>query len=307
MLTRQQFFFTFICLVWGANWAAMKIGVTAVPPGFFSGTRWTLAGLVLLVWRHANGNSIWIPRGQFRRILLVAVLLIPLNAVIMLYGLRYVGTGLASVLSSALTPIGTLGFGILLGQERFTMRQFAGIVLGVAGLVLLFGQKAIDGRFDTTELLGALGIIIGNLFYCFGSVLARPLMTTMSPVLLAGLTNFIGGFILLVLSTFLEPGVGAVITGNWGLPAWGAWLFMVLAGSLGATVLYFFLVRDWGASRTSTYAFICPIIAVMIGLVFLGEHVDLLEVLGMLLMLVAAAVVLGHWKSAPAERPDSNG
>ena len=292
LLLRQRLLFAFVCFTWGVNWAAMKIGVTTVPPGFFSGTRWTVAGLVLIAWRLGNGLSWKVPLRLLPRLTLLAVMLISLNAVIMLYGLRYVSSGLASVISSALTPIGLLGFSILLGQERFNLRQAGAIALGVVGMLVLYGPKALSGHLGLAEFLGVIGIIVGNLSYCFGSVLSRPMMRMISPAQLAATTNLIGGAILLVLSIAFEPGVGAVITGNWGWPAWLGWLFMVLAGSLGATIIYFFLMRDWGASRTGSYAFISPVIAVATGVVLLDEHVDAVEAAGMVLMLAAAWLVL---------------
>jgi drug/metabolite transporter (DMT)-like permease len=290
--TRQRLLFAILCVVWGLNWLAMKAAVTAVPPGFLSGTRWTFAGLVLLAWRRMHGQSLRIPPRIAGRLVLISVLLISINAVIMLYGLRYVGTGLAAVISSGSTPIGMLGFAVLLGQERFSLRQVGAFALGLAGIVLLFGPKAAAGRLDTSELLGAIAITVGNLFYCYGSVLARPVMRVISPPLLTAMTNFIGGSILLAFSLAFEPGVGQALTGNWGLAAWAGWLFMVMAGSLGATVIYFFLVRDWGAIRTGTNAFISPVIAVLAGMLVLGERLDGIEAAGMVLMLAGAAIAL---------------
>jgi drug/metabolite transporter (DMT)-like permease len=290
--TRQRLLFGILCVVWGLNWLAMKAAIATVPPGFLSGTRWTFAGLVLLAWCRFQGVSMRVLPRIARRLVLVSVLLISFNAVIMLYGLRYVGTGLAAVISSGTTPIAMLGFAVILGQERFSLRQVGAFVLGIAGILLLFGPKALAGRLDTGELLGAIGITVGNLLYCYGSVLARPLMRVISPVLLTAATNFIGGGILLVFSLAFEPGVGHALTGHWGLAAWAGWLFMVMAGSLGATVIYLFLVRDWGASRTGTYAFISPVIAILAGMVVLGERLDAVEVVGMALMLGGAAIAL---------------
>jgi drug/metabolite transporter (DMT)-like permease len=290
--TVHRLLFLFICLVWGTNWLAMKTGIAVVPPGVFSGTRWATAGLLLLLWRWSRGFP---PRLNLRiagRLVLVSVLLITLNAVILLYGLRYVGSGLASVVNSALTPISLLGFGVALGQERFSARQAGAIALGVAGILVLFGPDALAGRIDVMTLLGTAGVIAACLIYSLGSVLAIPLMRNMPPAELAGMTNFIGGMILLVLSLIFEPGAWAALAGNWGWAAWLSWLFLLLPGSLGATVIYFLLVRDWGASRTGTYAFVSPVVAVLLGVVVLGEQVHVTDAIGMALMLAAAALVL---------------
>ncbi|MCW3477276.1 DMT family transporter [Limobrevibacterium gyesilva] len=289
---RQRVLFVILCIVWGTTWLAMKEGVAVVPPGVFGGLRWTVGGVVLLAWLRSRGESIRFPLRLTGRLLGVAVLMISFNNLVMLYGMRYVGSGLAAVLASALTPIGLLGFSVVAGQERYTHRQAGAIALGIGGLLLLFGPKAVAGRQDTAELLGALGVIVGCLAYCAGSVLARPLMRTLPPALMAATTNFMGGAILLVLSIAFEPGAGAALSGNWGITAWAAWLYLLLPGSLGATVIYFLLVRDWGASRTGTYAFVSPIIAVLLGSLLLGERMEPLDVAGMALMLAAAGLVL---------------
>ena len=291
-LARQRFLFATLCIVWGVNWLAMKAGVAAVPPGFFSGTRWTFAGLVLLAWWRLQGRPMRIPPRVVRRLVFVSMLLISLNAVIMLYGLRYVPVGLAAVINAGLTPVSMLGFGVAFGLERFRLRQLAAFALGIAGIFLLFGPKAIHGRLDYVELLGVAGIIIGNLFYSYGSVASQPLMRVVSPVLLTAVTNFTGGFILLVLSLLFEPGVGQAISFQWGAAAWAGWLFMVMAGSLGATIIYFFLVRDWGPGRTGMYAFVSPVIAILLGMAVYGERLDVAEAGGMVLMLLGAAVAL---------------
>ncbi len=297
---RQRLLFAFLCTVWGATWLTMKIGTVTVPPAFFSGTRWTAAGIILLVFRYTRGERLRIPRRLFPRLVVVAVLMVALNATIMLYGLRHVGSGLAAILSSALTPISLLGFGVALGQEKFSRTQAAAIGLGLAGILLLFGPRAIIGRLDAAELLGALGIVGGTLSYTLGSVLARPLMRVVSPAEVAAGTNLVGGITLLALSLAFEPGSLQALSGNWGLPAWASWFYLLLPGSLAATIIYFYLVREWGAARTGTYAFVSPVIAVLLGIVLLGEEVDAVELVGMALMLVAVSLILRSPRTEPA-------
>ena len=284
--------FLVLCFVWGTTWLAMKVGIASVPPGVFAGTRWTVAGLALLGWRLARGEPVSVPFRLRGRLVLVSVLMVGLNQVIQLYGLRFVTAGLAAVLSAALTPISLLGFSVLLGQERFHWRQAAAMALGVAGILVLFGPQALAGALSWRQVLGAFGVIVGCLCYSLGSVLARPLMRTLPPAEVAAMTNFIGGLVLLVAALAFEPGAIAALGGHWGWPAFLGWLWLLLPGSLGATVIYFLLVRDWGASRTGTYAFVSPVLAVTIGMWLFGEHVGVFDVFGMALMLCAAGMVL---------------
>jgi drug/metabolite transporter (DMT)-like permease len=284
--------FAILCLVWGGNWLAQKVAVETVPPAFFSGVRWTAAGIILIALQRLRHQRMrYLPR-LLPRLTLISIVMIGLNATAQLYGLRYVDAGLASVINAAVTPICMLGLAVGAGQERLSWNQVIAIVIGVVGVLLLFGPRAVHGTLRLSEVAGAFCICFGTLVYCIGSVAARPLMRIVPPVQMAGLTNLIGGLLLLVFSLPLEPGAWEAARFAWGWAAWIAWIWMVLAASLGATIIYFLLVRDWGASRTGMQAFVTPVIAVLLGMAILGERVGALEALGMALLLGGAALAL---------------
>lgn len=291
-ITRQRAMFAFICFVWGTTWLAMKVGIATVPPGVFAGLRWFVAGSVLLGFLRWRGERVRPPPRLWPRLILVSVMMVALNQVIQLYGLKHITAGLAAVISSALTPIALLGFAVALGQERATPRQIGAIGLGVLGVVTLFGPAALAGTLNIWELFGTATVTIACLCYCFGSVLTRGLMRTIAPVQLAGLTAFIGGGLLLGAALLLEPGAAEAMRFHWGWPAFAAWLYLLIPGALLSTTMYFLLVRDWGASKPGTYAFISPVIAVAIGATLFGERLDWGDLAGMTLMLAAAGLAL---------------
>src|ERR1700684_4323647 len=92
----QRAMFVFICFVWGTTWLAMKIGIATVSPGVFAGLRWSIAGATLLLILRARGERVMPPPRLVPRLTGVSVLLITLNQVIQLYGLKYVTAGLAA-------------------------------------------------------------------------------------------------------------------------------------------------------------------------------------------------------------------
>lgn len=180
--TSQRAMFVFICFVWGTTWLAMKIGISTVSPGVFAGLRWSIAGAMLLIFRRLQGQRILPPPRLIPRLLVVSVLLITLNQVIQLYALKQIIAGLAAVISSALTPIALLVFSVTSGQERFNSRQFSAIVVGIGGVLMLFGPAAFAGTLDVWEVAGACGVTAGCLCYCAGFVMTRPIMRTLEPV-----------------------------------------------------------------------------------------------------------------------------
>jgi drug/metabolite transporter (DMT)-like permease len=291
---RLRLMFVALCVAWGTTWLGFKLAIAVVPPAFFSGVRWTVAGIMLLAWLRLNHRRVYVPRRLMVRVAVLSIIMISVNATVQLYGLRVVSSGLAAVISSALTPIATLGFAVAAGQERLNWRQCLAFAVGVAGILVLFGPALATGRMDLVELLGAVAVAVSTLVWCGSSVLTRPLLRVIPPVQMAAISNLIGGVVLLALSLPFEPGAWRAAGMDWGWVAWTSWLWLTFPCSLGASIIYFLLVRDWGASRTGTYAFLTPVIAVALGMVVLDERVDAIEALGMALMLAGAMLALRY-------------
>lgn len=288
---RLTVMFVYLCVVWGSTWIAMKAGTAVVPPGLFAGLRWTVAGVIMLAALRLRG-PLRVPWRMTGRILAVGVLLITINQLQMMYGLRLVGSGLGAVVNCALTPLSFLAFAVAMGQERLSARILMAMGLGVAGIVVLFGPAALAGRLDGGALVGSTLIATGTLVYSYGSVLARPMMASMSPLLLAGLVNLSGGLILLVGSLAVEPGAWAASDLHWGMVAWVSFAFLVGPAALVASTVFLYLVRDWGATKAGSYAFVSPIVAVLLGLFVSGEALHPVDGVGMAMMLGGAAVAL---------------
>ena len=297
--TRSHALFAAMCLVWGATWVAVKIGLEAVPPVFFAGTRFTAAGAILLGalrWRGAAGR---IARADLPRLAAVTLLMIAATYALLYWGAQFVGSGLAAVLDLALMPVALLAIAALLGEERFSPARAAGVALGVAGLLVLFGPQALDDGGPEGDaagtamwLVGGGAIVLSALVYSLGSVLARPLLRAYPPALVSGVTTLGGGLALVAVALVLEPGATAALSGRWGGAAWASWGFLVLFGSLVAYTTYLRLVRDWGASRAGSYAFVSPVIAVALGVLAFGETVTVTDALGMAVMLAGAWLTL---------------
>lgn len=291
-MTRPHLLFAMMCLVWGTTWIAIRAGVEAVPPVFFAGTRFTAAGAVLLALA-ARGDGVAVPRADWPRLAVVTLLMIVATYALLFWGVRFVSTGLAAVLDLALTPIALFGLGILLGEERFSPLRVLGLALGIAGLLVLFGPKALGGAgAGPMWFAGAAAITASAITYALGSVLARELLARHPALHISGLTTFGGGLVLVAGALAFEPGARAALSGAWGRPAWAGWGFLVLFGSLVAYTAYLRLVRDWGPTRAGSYAFVSPVIAVFLGVAVLGETVTLPDAIGMGIMLAGAILVL---------------
>lgn len=279
--------FSLICLIWGATWLAMKLGVDSVPAVFFGGTRFVLAGLILLMWAWSQGEVRRLSRGEIGRLMLVQLLMVVLTYGPLFWGIRHVPSGLTAVLDLALMPVSLLIFGIALGGEHWSATRAAALGFGFVGLAVLFGPQ-IAIPTDRLGLIGAMAIVLSANVYSLGSVVARPLTRTISPAFLSGLTLLPGGLVLTLGALAFEPGALQAAHFDWSITAWGGWLFLVVFGSLVAFTLYMRLISVWGPTRAGSYAYVSPVIAVLLGVAVLGERVGLRDELGMALLLVAA-------------------
>jgi drug/metabolite transporter (DMT)-like permease len=298
------FFFVAVCLIWGATWIALKAGIAVVPPWIFAGTRFIAAGGALLAYVVARGGSLAIARADLGRLLLATVTLVVGCYALLFWGTLYISSGLSAVLNLATMPVALLAIGLLAGEETASRRKLAAIAFGTIGLAILFGPRIVGTSAGSArQIAGAAAVTGSAVSYAVGSVLARPLLRRYSAPLLSGHTIFFGGLALTALALAVEPGAWAALRFDWGREAWLGWLFLVLFGSLVAYTMYMRLLHDWGPVKAGTYAFISPIVAVLLGAVVFDERLSLVEGLGMAAMLVGAwlALALGRPPAVTAE------
>ena len=291
--------FIVMCLIWGLTWLAIKTGIERVPPLFFAGTRFAVAGAILLAWGYAAGERPAFSRADWRAFFVATLLLIVVTYSLLFWGMQHVASGLAAVINLALTPTALLALGLAYGEERFSLRQTIAIILGIAGLVVLFLPGG--GSSAGAEPWGIAAIVGGTVAYAWGSVLSRPLLRRYSPIFVSAVTCLLGGAILIAIALILEPIGGDTLLALAAPAVLASWLFLVLIGSLVAFTIYLRLVRDWGTARAGLYAFVSPAIAVVVGIVVSGERPRASDFFGMAIMLAATWFALG--RPRPGARP----
>ncbi|MDR9805683.1 DMT family transporter [Rhizobium hidalgonense] len=291
---RNLFKFTVLCFVWGLTWIAVKLGVEYVPPMMFAATRFVAAGAVFIAWAWARGQRGAFAKAHKTRLLIVSLLMITLCYGPLFWGMQFVPSGTAAVLEMSLTPLALLAFGIALGEEQWNgLRAFA-MLLGAGGICLLFAPSVDLAGLEETGLsmLGLVAIAWAAISSAWGSVLAKPLISNYGSARLCGLTTLIGGSLLLIASLAIEPRSAASLASPWEWQAVAGWLFLVVFGSLLGYSIYIQLLRDIGPARAGSFAFVSPAIAVSVGVVFANEPAEPQRFIGMVLMILAAAICL---------------
>jgi drug/metabolite transporter (DMT)-like permease len=288
-VTVDHLLFVIMSLIWGATWISTKAGLLVVPPLFFGAMRYVLVAAVLLfVVRD-------LPRvfggGRAPRIVLIGLLMIVATYGLIYWAMLYVASGVAGVVNMAMNPVCLFGFAILFGQEKPTWRHALALVLGTAGLLILFSAKlTLSG--NTMELLGAAALVVASIAYCLGSVLARPLLGEITPLQLTAAQAVVGTAGLALLSWLLEPVSFATFRALMAPEPLAGLLFLVIGGTFIAATIFLRLVRDWGAPRAGLYSFLSPVVALALGTIIYAEPLTWREIVGSAILLVAAGIAI---------------
>lgn len=281
--------FLVMSLVWGMTWVAAKIGITAMPPIFFAALRYVLVAALFLAITPGVLGLLRGPLGG--RVLLTGLLVNTGTYALLLWGMQHVASGIAGLVNLTMVAVGLYALALLRGEEKPSWRHALALLLGMAGLgALFFDRMGLQGGM--LELWGLLAIILGSFCYCLGSVLSRPLLDHASAFQLTGAQAVTGGAGLVALTLALEPvslGSFAVLEQPRVLACLG---FMVIFGTFVAYTIYLRLMRNWGSARAGLYAFVSPVVALLLGALVFGEELGIRQVVGAALMLSAAAMAM---------------
>jgi drug/metabolite transporter (DMT)-like permease len=292
--------FALLCLLWGSNWLVLKLALASAPPFAFAAARSILAGAIMAAIAGPR-EVVALLRAAPGRVVATALLTNTLTYAGLYWGTAHISTGLAAIVNNALMPLGLFAFGLALGEETFSRRRVAGIVLGALGLALLFARRS----GASVDAAGIAAVAAGTLAYCLGSVGSRPLLRQAAPMTAGGAQMLVGGIALAPLAA-LEGDLPSALASLATPVAFAGLLWMAVAGGVVGATIYLRLMRDWGPTRSGMYAFVAPLVATVLGAVVLGERLGALEAAGGALMLAAAGLVLPAGRRAVAAAPQQD-
>lgn len=288
--------FALMSLIWGATWAAVKIGLGDVPPLTLAAARFILVAAILAATVEGAARLAFGPR--WPRVLASGALINVATYGLLFWGMQSVPSGLSGMINLSLMPVLLFLLAVMTGEQRIGWRHGGALLLGVAGLAALFMPRmAMQGE---AELPGIVAIIAGTVTYCFGSMASKPLLREAPPLRVTAAQAIVSAATLAPLAWLVEGMDGARLAALAQPAAFGSLAYLVLAGSILAYTIYLRLIRDWGMSRAGLYAFVSPVVALIIGAAAFGESIGAAEIAGTILMLGAAGLSLRGQESRPA-------
>jgi drug/metabolite transporter (DMT)-like permease len=278
-----------MCLVFGTTFLAIKIGIDAGAPPFFSaGLRFLLAGSILLLYMVVRRKARFSLLLRKEMLLTGAGLTFGVFATLY-WAEQYLSSGIAAILS-ATAPLMILLLQTVIARQRLSLSSLAGCLTGTVGVVLLL-LPGLTVSISRIWVLGCAAVLLGQVFYSAGAVYSRRVVQRFqdtSPIALNAAQMMYGGGMLLVLSLFTEEiHLGAVLAPNAILSL----LYLIIAGSMTGHTIFYWLIAKTNPVFPSTWLYISPLIALCLGAVLYDEPVSVLSVVGGITIIIGIVVV----------------
>jgi drug/metabolite transporter (DMT)-like permease len=280
--------FAIIYFVWGSTFLAIRIGVSEVPPLLLAAMRFLVAGLVLYGWMIARGERSP-SRRQWRSVSVLAILIFVIDYGLLFWAEQRVPSGVAAVMLALIPAFMALSEIIVLRTQRLTIRLALALLIGLGGVAVLMSRSLNLGG-EPIDRVGALALIIASMSFSVSSALARKLPLPSSKVMSSGAQMLAGG-VFLVLAAAALGEFGDFHPGTVSRGAWLSLLYLIVAGSIIGFTAYVWLIDHESPTKVGTYAYVNPVVAVLLGYFLGGEALGLRTVLGTLFVLISVLVI----------------
>lgn len=277
--------FATVYIVWGSTYYFIQVGVRYIPPMMLGAMRFMAAGLLLLGWCSVSGEGIgrW---EQIRPSLITGLMMLLMGTGGVIWAEKWLPSSLVAILISS-APFWFVILDFLGWSRNFRNRSvLAGLVFGFIGVLLMFGEKMAGffvGRISIYEVIGFTILLIGMIGWAGGSLYSKyhcsgsANITSAWQMLAAGLAFILGSLVLNEWEGMVWNSVPP--------EAWFAVIYLIVLGSLAAYSAYIWLLKVRPPAQVSTYAYVNPVIAVLLGVIFAGETMSFMQVGGFVVIL----------------------
>jgi drug/metabolite transporter (DMT)-like permease len=286
-----------VCVIWGTTYFGIRISLETMPPFLMGGLRWMLAGGLLTLWLVVRGEALP-PRSRWGSIALLGFLMLVLGNGGVVFAEQWVPSGLTAVLV-ATSPFWMAAIETFMPDgEKLRRTVVAGLIVGFSGIVLLVWPELTLGSAGHRGFLaGVIAVQIAAFGWSLGSSYSKRLDIKENILGQSALQMLFGGILMTIAGTLH----GEWATLSFSTRSFSALMYLSTAGALGGFVAYTYALRHLPVSFVSLYAYINPIIAVTLGVLFLNEPFTSRMAISAGLVFAGVAVVRwGRGSSQPA-------
>jgi drug/metabolite transporter (DMT)-like permease len=300
---RKLLAYAAIYILWGGSFLAIREVVSVVPPFFAAGFRFTVAGLILILWSRFTGPIELNARQMLGAAALGFVMFACLYAGLFWAEIR-IASSVAAIIS-AMIPIWIYaGEVLILRNQRATLLSFAGIAFGFAGVALLVFRHSAHHAHARTAAIAILVTVAGTLCWSAGTLWSRRLSLPSPQKLNAGFQMYTGGFFLILLSLAAGeyknlPTLPVLLSAR----VLVSMAYLIVAASIIAYTAYVWLIAHDSPTHVASYAYVNPVIALILGVTLAGEHLTRRQYAGAALVIAGViATLIG--KRTPRPKDD---
>lgn len=291
--------FTAVYLIWGSTYLAIKYAIETMPTFLMASVRFLTAGGILYVFARLSPGYEKPKAIHWRTAFIVGTLLLGVGNGAVVMGEHYISSSMTALLIAS-NPFWmvTLGW-LFMGRGKPNLKVVIGLLIGFVGVaMLILGQPAPDSATGGSQWMGIVLIMVATIGWAFGSLYGAKAPTAKSNILAAGMQMLAGGFILLIVSA---------ATGEWqkfdyrsvSSVSWIALLYLIFVGALVAYTAYSWLMQNAAPSAVSTYAYVNPVVAVLLGWAIAGESMTAQMLIGAAVIVVSVMLVTANNKKKP--------
>lgn len=274
-----------VCFFWGSTYLAIKIGVENFPPFLFAGIRFITAGGLTIFYSKLKGNAFADNKKDIAKISIVGLLMLLGGNGLVVFAEQWVHSGIASLLVATVPLFIAIIEIFILRDKKMDYKGLIGLALGFGGVVYLtLGKSSIGGIID---FKGTLILLFASLFWSMGSVYSKTFKANGSIISNVGIQMFAGGIGLSTVGLLR----GEISSINFARSSVLALLYLIVFGSIIGYSCYIYILQKWPASKAGTYAYINPIVAVVLGTIVLGEPFTFSIVISMMIIILGVFMV----------------
>ena len=291
--------FASIYLIWGSTYLAIRFAIETMPPLLMAGVRFVIAGGLLVAWQRAAGAPAP-SRIEWRSATIIGAFLLLGGNGGVVWAEQFVESGLAALIVSTV-PIWVVFLDWARpGGHRPPRAVLVGIAGGIVGMIILIGPAELAGA-SRVDLGGAIVLIGASLAWSTGSLYARSAPLPSRPLLATGMEMLAGGVLLLVAGS-LAGEVGRVDPAAISAKSVAALAYLIGFGALVGFTAYVWLLRNVDTAKVATYAYVNPIVALVLGWWMAGEDLTARSLIAALVILAAVVLITtqGRFRRRPA-------
>jgi drug/metabolite transporter (DMT)-like permease len=291
--TKAYVALVFICIVWGTTYLAIRVGVMHYPAFLFAGVRQTIAGVILMMVALVISSKKDISKKNIMRQMLIGFLMLTVGNGCVTWGEKYIPSGIAALICS-LMPLFAVSMNLMSSKkDHFNATIGFGLLMGVAGVGLIFRQNLADIA-RPAYLGGMIAIIIATAGWAWGSAINKKDHGPVNAFLNSGMQLFFGGIFMLLLSPAIDDYRGLQLWNTSGLLAM---VYLIIFGSVLAYAAYMYALSKLPVGMATIYAYINPLIAVLAGYALLQEPLNIYIALAFVTIIISVYLVnIGYRK-----------